>query len=280
MQRLSVLESISLMMLQITSPAGQLLSAITSVPLATSCFDRVQAFLLNPSQDDTREILDAALSSGRGTSHTARSYGGNPEAVELQEMPNRLLPHSTVNAVSLESVNVRLASEAALAIQDVTFTVPHGCLTMIVGPVGCGKSTLIKAILGELPPERGQISLASSSAAYAAQRPWLQNGTVRDAVTGVQYYSIDEIWYRDVLHACALDQDIQQMEDGEHTRISGRGNALSGGQKQRLVRSPYVETPACVLTSARLWQELFMHGKVSQSWMTLSVPWMLPQMQP
>lgn len=239
-------------MSKVTSPAGQLLSAITSVPLATSCFDRVQAFLVNPSQDDMREVSNAASSPRRGMGQTARLSGEGSGSFELQEMQSGPLPHSTVNAVSLKGVDVRPASEAALAIQDVTFTIPQGCLTMIVGPVGCGKSTLIKAILGELPLGRGQISLASSSAAYAAQRPWLQNGTVRSAVTGIRSTSIDEVWYRDVLHACALDQDIQQMEDGEDTSISGRGNALSGGQKQRLVRSPQTDTHACMLTSARL----------------------------
>lgn len=217
--------------LQITGPAGQLLSAITTAPLALSCFDRIQAFLVNPIRIDARQITNEANRSRR------QSLTGYPGNFELQEMRNGGFSSYSTNAITFERVDVRPASEAALAIKEITFVILHATITMIVGPVGSGKTTLVKSMLGELPLERGQISVASSSLSYAAQRPWLQNGTIRTAVTGVHNDHVDEVWYREVLYACTLDQDIRQMEDGDKTVISSRGNALSGGQKQRLVRS-------------------------------------------
>ena len=61
--------------------------------------------------------------------------------------------------------------------------VPRGQLTVVVGHVGSGKSSLVAALLGELAVRRGRVSWAADGAiGYVAQRPWLLNATVRDNV--------------------------------------------------------------------------------------------------
>lgn len=45
----------------------------------------------------------------------------------------------------------------------------------------------------------------------------------------------DPVWYHTVIDACALQKDINDLQDGDQTLVGSRGLALSGGQKQRIV---------------------------------------------
>jgi ATP-binding cassette subfamily C (CFTR/MRP) protein 1 len=139
--------------------------------------------------------------------------------------------------VYLTQATIRPAPSASPAISDVSFSVPKGSLTMIIGIVGSGKSTLLKAIAGELRCDTGSISVASKSFAYCSQMPWLQNASIRNIICSLSDSGTqDEEWYRIVIHACALNQDISELPDLDNTIIGSRGVVLSGGQKQRLVR--------------------------------------------
>ena len=71
--------------------------------------------------------------------------------------------------------------------------------------------------------------------AYCSQTPWLLNTTIQQNITGLTEQSaVDEQWYRSVVTACALDEDISQFPNGDQSVIGSRGFTLSGGQKQRL----------------------------------------------
>lgn len=66
-------------------------------------------------------------------------------------------------------------------LRDITFSVPPGALTCVIGRVGTGKSTLLSALLNEVPCTAGRVSI-SGEIAYCAQLPWIQNKTVRENV--------------------------------------------------------------------------------------------------
>ena len=101
----------------------------------------------------------------------------------------------------------------------------------------------MKALLGELPCESGKILIASKRMAYCSQSPWLLNTSIQQSITGLAEQSaIDEQWYRSVVTACALDEDISQFPDGDQSVIGSRGFTLSGGQKQRLALARTVYT--------------------------------------
>ncbi|KAL2024878.1 hypothetical protein VTK56DRAFT_3577 [Thermocarpiscus australiensis] len=79
-------------------------------------------------------------------------------------------------------------------LRGITLSVPRAKFTVVVGPVGCGKSTLQHALLGEIPALAGEASIGSSaSVAYCAQSPWRMNGTVREAIVGGEQF--DAKWY-------------------------------------------------------------------------------------
>jgi ABC-type bacteriocin/lantibiotic exporter with double-glycine peptidase domain len=120
-------------------------------------------------------------------------------------------------------------------LKSINVRIPRDNFTMLIGPVGCGKSTLIKALLGEAVTMEGSVQLSALEIAFCDQTPWLMNGTIKQGILGVSM--LDELWYRRVIHACALDEDFHQLPRGDQTLIGSNGIALSGGQSQRIVSS-------------------------------------------
>ncbi|CAK9810065.1 ATP-binding cassette sub-family C member 9 [Anthophora plagiata] len=122
--------------------------------------------------------------------------------------------------------------ESLLSIADLSF--PRGQLTLIVGKIGNGKTSLLLGMLGEIQKTTGTIEWAKGSKiAYVAQKPWLQNTTLRDNILFGSPYKLKR--YRNVLKACALQPDVDILPGRDLTRIGEKGINLSGGQKQRVI---------------------------------------------
>ena len=67
---------------------------------------------------------------------------------------------------------------------------------------------------------------------YAAQDPWLFDGTVRQNILFGNEY--DDQRYNDTIQLCNMEQDIASFQDGSNEMVGDRGTTLSGGQKARL----------------------------------------------
>uniref|UniRef100_A0A8C3USJ1 ATP binding cassette subfamily C member 8 n=1 Tax=Catharus ustulatus TaxID=91951 RepID=A0A8C3USJ1_CATUS len=150
--------------------------------------------------------------------------------------------------------------EGPPALSNIDIRIPQGQLTMIVGQVGCGKSSLLLAILGEMQKISGNISWSSCTSdsetgedfrygivkrgavAYASQKPWLLNATVEENITFES--SFNKQRYKAVIDACSLQPDIDILPHGDQTQIGERGINLSGGQRQRIsvARALYQQT--------------------------------------
>ncbi|XP_063129994.1 ATP-binding cassette subfamily C member 4 isoform X5 [Rattus norvegicus] len=131
-------------------------------------------------------------------------------------------------------------------LQGLSFTARPGELLAVVGPVGAGKSSLLSAVLGELPPTSGLVSV-HGRIAYVSQQPWVFSGTVRSNILFGRKYEKER--YEKVIKACALKKDLQLLEDGDLTVIGDRGATLSGGQKARvnLARAVYQDADIYLL---------------------------------
>ncbi|PNF34508.1 hypothetical protein B7P43_G10749 [Cryptotermes secundus] len=114
---------------------------------------------------------------------------------------------------------------------DVSLDVRPGELVAVVGPVGSGKTSLLHAILKELPLNSGSISVGGS-VSYASQEPWLFTGSVRQNILFAQ--PMDRNRYRQVVRVCALERDFQLLPHGDRTIVGERGVTLSGGQRARI----------------------------------------------
>ncbi|NXF22407.1 MRP4 protein, partial [Rhodinocichla rosea] len=86
-------------------------------------------------------------------------------------------------------------------LQQISFTVRRGELLAVIGPVGAGKSSLLSAILGELPKDKGSINV-TGRIAYVSQQPWVFSGTVRSNILFDKEYEKEK--YENVLKVCAL----------------------------------------------------------------------------
>ncbi|KAJ4180035.1 hypothetical protein NW755_012075 [Fusarium falciforme] len=149
------------------------------------------------------------------------------------------------------SIAVRLPDDSRRTIlRGLSFQFPQGGLTVITGKTGSGKSTLIKALLGEAPVISGEASLRSNGSgtiSYASQAPWLRNSTIRDNILfGGPFVSKR---YHEVTRAVALHVDFRLLPDGDLTTTGEAGSLLSGGQKARvaLARAVYANTDIIVL---------------------------------
>ncbi|KAF5703872.1 Canalicular multispecific organic anion transporter 2 [Fusarium mundagurra] len=150
-----------------------------------------------------------------------------------------------VDAVTMQNANFQTPDGKSL-LTGINLRISPGTLNMLVGRVGCGKSSLLKAMIGELIPAEGTVK-AEDSLAYCDQVPWLRNTTIRENVLGLS--PTDDKWLSAVLHACALEEDLHQLPQGQETIVGSGGVALSGGQKQRvaLARAVYSRKKLVIL---------------------------------
>ncbi|XP_043945094.1 multidrug resistance-associated protein 1 isoform X2 [Protopterus annectens] len=123
-------------------------------------------------------------------------------------------------------------------LKGVNLEISEGALVAVVGQVGCGKSSLLSALLGEMERLEGHVAI-KGSVAYVPQQAWIQNATFKNNIIFGQ--EVNEDWYKRVIKACALLPDLEILPSGDTTEIGEKGVNLSGGQKQRvsLARSVY-----------------------------------------
>ncbi|KAJ2698674.1 hypothetical protein H4218_003147 [Coemansia sp. IMI 209128] len=132
------------------------------------------------------------------------------------------------------------------SIRSSALEIKQGEFVAIVGKVGCGKSSIVSALCGEMPLVKGEACILGSIG-YVSQKPWIMNGTFRENVLlGSEY---DEERYKQIIEACALVEDLAQMPAGDMSEIGHAGINLSGGQKTRLAlaRAIYMEAKVFIL---------------------------------
>nr|XP_054955341.1 multidrug resistance-associated protein 1 isoform X5 [Pan paniscus] len=142
------------------------------------------------------------------------------------------------NSITVRNATFTWARSDPPTLNGITFSIPEGALVAVVGQVGCGKSSLLSALLAEMDKVEGHVAIKGSMA-YVPQQAWIQNDSLRENILfGCQ---LEEPYYRSVIQACALLPDLEILPSGDRTEIGEKGVNLSGGQKQRvsLARAVY-----------------------------------------
>ncbi|XP_013098645.2 probable multidrug resistance-associated protein lethal(2)03659 isoform X1 [Stomoxys calcitrans] len=141
-------------------------------------------------------------------------------------------PHHLESGVTISKLKAKWDHQSTeYTLDNIDFKVKPRTLVAVIGPVGSGKSSLIQAILGELPAESGFVNV-SGTLSYASQEPWLFTGTVRQNI--LFGMPMDRQRYRTVVKKCALERDFELLPYGDKTIVGERGASLSGGQKARI----------------------------------------------
>ncbi|XP_072416269.1 multidrug resistance-associated protein 1 isoform X2 [Chiloscyllium punctatum] len=146
--------------------------------------------------------------------------------------------HTSWNSIIMHDGTFRWSNEDPPCLNNIDIEIPEGSLVAIVGHVGCGKSSLLSALLGEMQKKEGYVAV-KGSVAYVPQQAWIQNASLRANIIFGQELMGD--WYRKVVEGCALLPDLETLPAGDETEIGEKGVNLSGGQKQRvsLARAVY-----------------------------------------
>jgi ATP-binding cassette subfamily B protein len=163
-------------------------------------------------------------------------------------------------------------------VEDVSFTVPAGSITVVTGRIGSGKSTLLAAVVGLLPADSGSVRWNGNEvepntffvppiSAYVPQVPQLFSTTLRDNILmGIDSDDDDVVAS---IRAAVMEHDLADFPAGLQTMVGPRGVRLSGGQVQRsaaaraLIRRPELlvlddlSSALDVNTEEQLWERVF-----------------------
>ncbi|KAJ3568453.1 hypothetical protein NPX13_g6414 [Xylaria arbuscula] len=220
-------------LLLMTHPLSQLFQSFPLVVGGIECLHRIQSFLESEDRHDYRTIS---------------SPGGAEEKTAISQPGLEVNSALDGPVISIEAGKFGWLPDQAV-LNDINIFVGKGSLTMVVGPIGSGKSSLCKALLGEIPYCHGKvtINMRSSQVGYCEQAPFLSNGSIRDNIVG--FSPFDEARYAEVIDATLLHEDCRTLLQGHDTIIGSNGITLSGGQKQRvaLTRALYLQTDLLVL---------------------------------
>lgn len=198
---------------QYTKPFNEISGVITELQNAIACAGRVFELI-----DEEPQIPD-------------------PE-------PAKPLPEDDMGHVSLEHVAFSYTPEKKL-IEDFNLDVKKGEMVAIVGPTGCGKTTLINLLMRFYDVDSGSIRIGGtdirdmkretlrSGFGMVLQDTWLRSGTIRDNIRMGRPTATDEeiIQAAKEAHAHSF---IRRLPEGYDTMITENGGNLSQGQKQLL----------------------------------------------
>ena len=150
------------------------------------------------------------------------------------------------STIRLENVGFAYPEAEQVAVRDLEITIRRGEAIGLVGPIGAGKSTVMKLLLGLLRPTHGRIlvdgidlqtRLASWQRVlgYVAQQPFLIADTIRRNIAfGQPEVTIDDGAVRWAIHTAGLDPVVDRLRDGIDTVLNESGGGLSGGEQQLL----------------------------------------------
>ncbi|ODN87389.1 ATP-binding cassette transporter [Cryptococcus wingfieldii CBS 7118] len=219
------------------------------------------------SQDIITRLIQAYTSCTR-----IQAYLDEPDTLKYRQLSapgpgdsqigfkNATLGYLTVEEAS------KLGDDQAdpFQLSNLNLSFPVGKVSLVCGPVGSGKTTLILGLLGETLLLDGQVFMPDDHAnrdicpvdpttglvdsiAYCAQTAWLVGASIRENIVFGSKW--DKTRYDVVVKACALERDFEIFELGDETEVGEKGTTCSGGQKARiaLARAFYSSAKTIVL---------------------------------
>nr|XP_006820964.1 PREDICTED: ATP-binding cassette sub-family C member 9-like [Saccoglossus kowalevskii] len=176
------------------------------------------------------------------------TFHRDTSVTDFERTTSHSVPENTAVMITKGSYSWDTDNPVAI-LSDINLVIPAAKLTMLVGLVGSGKSSILSAILGEMTTLSGRVlfNRKKNRIAYTPQTAWLQNNTFKENILFGEPFN--EKRYKQVLDACALQPDIDILPAGDLTEIGEKGINLSGGQKQRvsLARCMYSNTDIIIM---------------------------------
>lgn len=164
-----------------------------------------------------------------------------PEAADNKKVVSRLS-----GGIELNNITFRYTENGPVIVDDLSLKIRPGQYVAIVGATGCGKSTLMRIMLGFETPQKGAVyydglDLATLDLKSLRQKigTVMQNGKLfqgdiySNIVISAPQLGMEEAW--SAAEKAGVKEDIEAMPMGMHTLISEGSGGISGGQRQRLM---------------------------------------------
>lgn len=164
-----------------------------------------------------------------------------PEVAEGKQVINRLS-----GGIELNNISFRYNENMPLIIDNLSLKIRSGQYVAIVGSTGCGKSTLMRILLGFEKPQKGAVyydgkdlntidlrSLRRKIGVVLQNGKLFQGDIYSNIVISAPQLTLDEAW--EAAEMAGIADDIRAMPMGMHTIISEGSGGISGGQRQRLM---------------------------------------------
>ena len=148
--------------------------------------------------------------------------------------------------IELDNVSFRYGEDLPLVVDDLSLKIRPGQYVALVGATGCGKSTLMRLMLGFETPQKGAVYFDGRDIAsldlkslrrrmgVVMQDGKLFSGDIYSNITiSAPWLTMDEAW--EAAELAGIAEDIRRMPMGMHTIISEGSGGVSGGQRQRLM---------------------------------------------
>ncbi len=164
-----------------------------------------------------------------------------PETADNKEMVTKLSGN-----IELNNVYFRYSENSPYIVNNLSLKIKDGEYVAIVGKTGCGKSTLMRLLLGFEKPEKGAVyydgkdlnrldltTLRRKIGTVIQGGGLLQGDIFSNIIISAPHLSMDEAW--EAAELAGIADDIRAMPMGMQTLISEGHGGISGGQKQRLM---------------------------------------------
>lgn len=148
--------------------------------------------------------------------------------------------------IELNNVSFRYHDSMPYVIDNLSLEIKPGQYVAVVGATGCGKSTLMRLLLGFETPEKGAVyydgknldkidlkSLRRRIGVVLQDGKLFSGDIFSNIVISAPWLTLDDAW--EAAEMSGIADDIRRMPMGMHTVISEGGGGISGGQRQRLL---------------------------------------------
>lgn len=211
----------------------------------------LMAFLAYKNQFGSRvsSLIDKFVEVKMLTLHGERLADivlSDPEKADSILLDSDFNEGNITTEIKVRSLKFRYSDDEPWIINGLNFYVPEAQSLAIIGPTGCGKTTLMNLLLGNLKPVHGDIKVCGQSiksiaknrlraqVAYVAQDDVLFAGSILENISFFDQ-NVQQNWVEECSRMAAIHDEIISMPMGYQTLVGDMGNVLSGGQKQRIL---------------------------------------------